>query len=322
MAVPLFRHRARTTGASVSVGSKSWGGGVSSDWGTAANWVPFPTTVPISGDTVRFSTGENDVAGYDASAVSLSFLAFGASYYGKVGSSGTPLQINGEVLIINKILGAMFITGTWDEVYVLDTPGDPTAITFDGDIRNLYLLGCSGGVVIADNANVRKIYCTPSNNRFVKLSVGDSVVTDTGLHAFDMDLVRAYRLTEINAESGADQIILGDQALLTMTGDGASNNVVMHQATWDQRSSTKIDGRLTMLAGADFNLDNNVNATITIDDVSMYEGSRLDLANGHRGGTITNDIDYWGGEVQLDADRIIVIADTTSFSGGFSGGFS
>lgn len=76
--------------------TKYWAGTVSTSYATAGNWEGG--VAPIAGDTVIFPAGSNTCAGSDQSGTALAAFIVDSGYTGTIGSSGTPLIIDTNIL--------------------------------------------------------------------------------------------------------------------------------------------------------------------------------------------------------------------------------
>ena len=72
--------------------TKTWTGDTNKNWNEADNWEP--SGVPASADSVYITSTSDDIVGYDGSAVALTDLVVGQQFTGKIGTSGTKMQID------------------------------------------------------------------------------------------------------------------------------------------------------------------------------------------------------------------------------------
>lgn len=276
-----------------------WDGSTDGDWSDATNW--SEGAVPQNQSKVVFNATSVDVNdGLNQSAITIRNLLITEQYTGDIGSSATPLQLNGNVLSINKSTGSVNLSGNWAAVYVYTIPAGGISLT--GDFTLIHVRNGLGTLTIGDSSGISSLEIQPSRGGSALITIGDSV-TNTG-GSGRIGSIRAHDSVGITAQSGTDELDLIGPGELTLTGDGSNNNARVAQgATYNHQSSGKpADGILKVFAPNStlFTLKDNSNTTITIDELDLL-GGVADLANG-RAAAVATVINSRGGRIYVDED--------------------
>ena len=214
-----------------------------------------------------------------------------------------PLQISAKELYINKSSpGNISLDGTFDNVYIYDSPASATGVTLAGTVKNLYLFGTSGVVKIANGTILDDVFIMPVPGRSVHLVYGSGVDHSGFFTLLDYSLsLRAYGDGFLDAASGVGELHLGERFFCQFTGDSEFQDVSLYDrlAVINHQGSGKIGGRLTVYDGR-FTLNENSNATVTLNGLTVYDDGIADLRNGKGSATLTSPATQWGGVILVD----------------------
>ncbi len=280
-----------------------WGVGFTSVWSTAANW--SLNSVPGNSGTVVFNGTAIDVIGEDQSSVVLNRFLIHDAYTGSIGTSTVPMQINAATLIIDKSVGTFHLSGDFADVYIYDTPAGTNTLT--GTFGTLHLRNSRGTVAISDSAGIDTFEIEPQQGRSTLVTIGDSVTARSG--SGRIGSIRSTGTSKIDAQSGTDALDIHGPTEFILTGDGDNDNATISGGCgYRHNSSGKPADGILRISGPDntlFTLQDNVNDTITIDELDL-RGGVADLGNGSASAVVTA-FTYRAGRFFTDEDVAVAI---------------
>lgn len=165
----------------------TWTGASSETFSDNANWTG---NTPASGDVgIIPKTAANNIAGEDRSGVNISKLSVQEGSTVQIGTSGTPLQIAGDLFVFRGQAPVYLqaATGTSDDVHMIfvdsprrDANSTPALTLTDDGTSNLLRMAVQSGYVLcgsaATNAIDRLEVCGPQAT--VSVESGFGTITD------------------------------------------------------------------------------------------------------------------------------------------------
>lgn len=265
--------------------TRTWVGGTSGNWGTAANWLE--AAVPVSNDDVVIDTGVVNIDdGLDQSAVDLDSLIIGPNYTGIVGVSGTnPLKIGCDKMVINGGAAHHYISSgaakTIDVLRIVSIgPTGVGEMTIDGTITVLVL---EKGLVTAVDGDIATAVVQSSSGVNADASLTLVAAALTTLHQLNgiviMDAAGTATLATAYVAIGPLQVYAG-----TLTNLYQYGGTVL----WETD-----DGALTVanVFGGLFDASGD-SAEKTITTLNAYTGATVNLDNGMQSIIVTNLNEY------------------------------
>lgn len=248
-------------------GTSTWtGGAADGNWSTAGNWSTFggSSAPPASTDNVVISAGDRDInAGLNQSAITLASLKVTEGFRYNIGDNSNALQINcsGNTNIV--VAGAFVkINGTFNTASTSFTVRFKSAGQFaiTGTILNL-ILGGFGTVDVTSGCAVTTIHVN-----------GPTVTAAYNATGFSTVYVGSGQLTSsrnIGSGHGAQgRLITLSAAAFTGTFVAGPNFTVNHQ------SSGTVAGLVTF-PGSKFTPESNASGSVTVTDLTRYNGSEF-----------------------------------------------
>ena len=277
--------------------TKTWIG-TDGSWSTAGNW--SPSGVPADADTVFITSGSDDIDGDNQSAIELARLVVGPKFTGKIGTSGTKMQIDADVLDFSGA-GDTYLDGFYTTTTVQDTGTSATALNLSGaTIATLRIVGGKGNVNIASTITLSTTIEMIGANG-VTLNIADST-TIGGSATLTMDdgkVELGQAVPTITIYGGELEATLDTGTVTELTSYGGR---VRWKPTLDCTITT-----LTLYGGT-FDSRDATTATYTITNCTIHEGATLDERSGTRAAVYSNAISMQGGEVRLDAGRGLALS--------------
>lgn len=308
MPTPLFRHRSRTTGGS-GWSSVVWDGSAGDEnWSTGANW--DTASAPDVNDYVYISATASDISnGLSQSAINLNQLHFGSGWTGDI--NGT-LAINSGLVVVEKRLGDVKISGVYDRVIVINTAAGPNALTIGGTIRQMHVFGSRGKITISDSATVGSMTVTPSYGREADISIGSSC-TISGT-------IRVHDRTRLTSASTIPTLIAKGFSEITMTGSATVTSfTIADGCRYTHTSSGTISGG-TVWGDALFRLKGNTSSSVTVNALQV-KGGTVDARTGTNALTVGTDWTYYKGRLIFDPGYTLDVVSAGGFDDGFGAGF-
>lgn len=247
--MPSTRYLAITTGVAT--------------WGSTATWSDSDGgvtgfSVPVSGDTVRWTRGNASVVGQDLSAVVLA--NFYMSSQGTLGSSGSPFKIG-----LADSCDSRF-TGDYGDIYIAPymAASTPGKLSFNGNgVGTVYVSNKSTAVgTINCGAMCRVVILGSYDGLFTVNSLGNTLIESNSTAAASSCTVitqsgrtTIQRATLANSVMGGNCLVQGVGAagndtlvfpagVLTFQSSGAINNLVTYSGAVAQ--STGAPGPITV----------------------------------------------------------------------------
>lgn len=243
---------------------RTWVGGTSGAWSTAANWLEG--SVPVNSDDVLFTNSAVDVdTGLNQSAVTLTSLTVDQTYTGKWATASTYLQVgvSGTVTLgaksptgqgngsgrLNLDLGSttpsLFIQGSASTA--ADTGMAPIRIKSSGTIVTSAISGGSSAIAdVSGNACTITTLSVTGTSTFVYLGVG-ATVTNLNQNGGVVDLRSANTVTSAKIGGGTYNVN-GNAAHTTLllrggscnyNGTGTITNTKINSGTLDFRGDLR-----------------------------------------------------------------------------------
>lgn len=276
-------------------------------WDTAANWTP--ATVPVDGRIARFISGAVDLTVGPAVVPKLWQLQIESGYTGDIAGAVSNIQVDAEVIRINKLKGDVKLMTSAHDVYIESTApsgasGGSSVVLQQKSgandvITNLIVTRTEGAVGIEALHTVTNVFMTPMAGRFVKLEIAASVVISklvalSGAYLFDAKSGATEVFTVGSRGRGVCKLEFIDAAAhgTLIIGDGGT---VRHRST----------GAITTLEiyGGELNANRSEHAGFTIAN-ALLAGGLLDLT-GIANITLTNDLDYLDGDFRPPLGSIL-----------------
>ena len=280
--------------------TKTWTGTTNSNWNEAGNW--SPSGVPASTDSVYITSTSDDIVGYDGSAVALTDLVVGQQFTGKIGTSGTKMQIDATNFDYSGLGDSAYFEGTYTTLTVQNTSTSDTALNLSGDsdtITTLRILGGRGTINIASSCNiVTTIEQIGADG--VTLNIADST-TIGGSCALTMDSGKL----ELNQAVPTITVFGGELEAVLDTGTVTTLDQYGGRIRWKPSASCTIT-TLTVYSGL-FDSRDSTSPTFTVTTTTVHEDGIVDERSGLQNATWTNPIAMEGGEVKYDIGREITV---------------
>ena len=264
--------------------TKTWVGTTSGnvgDYSTAANW--NPTGVPVAGDDVRVDGSQNITSGLNQSAVALKSFAILSSYTGKIGRSGSRLQLEVDETFTDLSAGEHYID--------LGTNGnDETLIRKPNTNNKLWIQGNSTAALIArgkvdwNSGTLAELLV-----EYVTSQANDAVVT-----LQTPTVTAGHQLGGTVTMEAAGTLTAWDQLLGTMIAElGTVTLIRTRGGIFRFQSSTAALGNLYIYGGSAY-----VEGTDqTITDCEVHAGGLLDTRTAVNA-TFTNPPKNYGGRIE------------------------
>lgn len=280
--------------------TKTWTGDTNKNWNEADNWEP--SGVPASADSVYITSTSDDIVGYDGSAVALTDLVVGQQFTGKIGTSGTKMQIDATNLDYSGVGESAYFEGTYATLTVQNTSTSTTALNLSGSsdtITTLRILGGRGTINIASSCNiVTTIEQIGADG--VTTNIADST-TIGGSCSLTMDSGKF----ELNQAVPTITVFGGDLEATLDTGTVTTLDMYGGRVRWNPTEACTIT-TLTVYDGL-FDSRDSTSATFTVTNTTLFNGS-INERSGLNNATWTNPINYEGdGEFLYDIGREITV---------------
>lgn len=271
--------------------NKVWIGGSSTAWNTAGNW--SPSGVPVSTDSVLLDhRAQNDLAGFDASAVTLASLRITSGFTKLVGtySAGvvTRLQVSATNVVIGERLGDGSI-GSGSQLIALDTGTNATTIR----IESANTTGQASGfapILLKGSHSSNSISVNSGWVGIGTYALGETVqfptITVTGADA-NVEIGTGY-----TAGSGTTPKINQTAGRVTFR-----HNLT----TLNQEGGTAISEGTATITTADVGGIFVSNSTGTITTLNVQNGGLADFSQNPNARTVTNTNVYGSGLINCDS---------------------
>ena len=258
------------------------------DWGTPANW--SGAAVPINADDVRFTSGSQDVtSGLDQSAVTVASFVRDSGYTGRIGRSGSYLQlgVSGKAYWRGNGLGYMDFGAGAGNLKVVNTGN--TSAYFKGNVA-LTLL--QAGTVDWSTGTVTLMlveHTTAPGG--VKLTINTPTFTTMRTTGGVIEMIAAGTVSTLHQVGGAFDVQEG-----TVTTD----NIYGGTQLW------KTDQTVTNVYawGGSFDASGDARAK-TISNIEMHAGSVVNLDAPGEAITLSNNLVYYGGTLIWEKYRTL-----------------
>jgi hypothetical protein len=283
--------------------SKTWVGGTSSDWSTAANW--SPSGAPASTDNVRIDPVGTPPAITGSTAIASLTIASGASLIASGGFTITGALVNGGTLTLannNYTVGGAFTIASGASLSVTADAGTNSSLTASGGLTNAgtisltsgsccggapnIVLSVSGGSLINSGTvnalngsagGTRTITAAISNRAGGAISATDVALTINGAAAI-------HENAGSMSAAGAS-ITISSATVLSNSGTlsiGASQTLTISGGTLALNSGTSLTGSGTLaLNAANANLNVSTALPLTLDaNNASINGSTLTVQAG------------------------------------------
>ena len=138
------------------------------EWDTILNWTP--PVVPTDGRIARFISGDKDLTVGPATTTKLWQIQIAPGYTGDIVGAAANIQVDAEIIRINKRQGDVKLMTTAHDVYIESTaPGNAATVVLkqkigaNDVITNLVVTGTQGAVGIEALHTVTNIFMTPAD---------------------------------------------------------------------------------------------------------------------------------------------------------------
>lgn len=280
--------------------TKTWTGTTNSNWNEAGNW--SPSGVPASSDSVYITSTSDDIVGYNGSAVALADLVVGQQFTGKIGTSGTKMQIDATNFDYSGVGESAYFEGTYTTLTVQNTSTADTALNLSGSsdtITTLRILGGRGTINIASSCNiVTTIEQIGADG--VTTNIADST-TIGGSCALTMDSGKL----ELNQAVPTITVFGGELEAVLDAGTVTTLNQYGGRIRWKPSASCTIT-TLTVYSGL-FDSRDSTAPAFTITNATVHENGIVNEASGLQNATWSTPIAMEGGEVKYDIGREITV---------------
>ncbi len=284
--------------------TKYWdGGGAAGDFDDANNW--SDNAIPVGGDTLIFSDNSEDITGGDFSAVTSAstIIIVGNLWTGEFGSSGSYLKINCGTFEYSGKGKASYVefNSAVTTVSIAETGSGSTALNLGGTstITTLRIVGGSGTI----NATGARTITTVEifGARSVILDLSSVAISGTTLRMDSGSISIGDSFTNIEVSGGSLTITGNPTAISTLDIYGGR---VKYNASG---STAAITSRLAVYDG-EFDASELTASVATISGTVLYEDGKIDERNGLETITWSGGITTNGGDLLLDAGRLLTIS--------------
>ncbi len=273
--------------------TRTWVGGTSGKWTTAANW--SPATVPVDDDDVIVNAGSVSIDdGLDQSAIDLDSMFIGGDYTGEVGNSPTaPLKIGCDSLVID---------GGGQNHYIQSGSGklidkaEIRGIGTDSDkiTGNLYLIADANWTKLAIKKGTVQLHGGAGAFVDVAVEASGGVATNATLEILDGLVTSFYMghgagsILSASTAGVVTTLYLGAEAVFTANA-GTVTNLVQLTGRFNYWTSTNMTF-VKVLSGI-FNSSGNETAR-TIATLDSYVGAVVQLYAGSGAVAVTNNNEF------------------------------
>ena len=282
---------------------KYFEGDVSGNVGTATNW--SDNALPVTNDTIIFSdnTYDRDITG-DLSAKEDLHMIVGSQWNGKFGTSVTAATFHLDSLDYAGQASDVYIDCATSAltVNVADTGGGAAALSLGGN-ATISMLRVIGGRGTIYNRQASRTITTVEliGARNATVDIGTVPASGTTLRQDSGTVKIGNSYTNIYVSGGVLEITGNPTAIATLDiYDGkVSYNV--------SGTTAAITSRLSIYDG-EFNASDMTASVATITGAELYENGTLDERNGLETIAWSGGIAYYGGDLLLDAGRVVTIS--------------
>ena len=277
-----------------------WTGTTNGDWNTTTNW--SSGSVPVAGDDVIFNTSSQDVT-ISSSIASITYASLKIldGFTGKLGVSGTKLNVNATSLLIASDQAQIHLDGDYTTAVISDifpaslaTPG----ITF-GTSSTATTMRITGGLAPVE------IACSSVTNVQVltapqaTISVLSTAGTITNI-LMDSGTVRTANTFTTADVSGGNLVLTGAAGATTVNLTGAG--ILEHNGTGTVTTLNVFDK--SCLATT---VNNSTGTGAVFTTTNLFDGD-IDERNGAANTTFTNGININGsGTIRPDVTRTLTV---------------
>lgn len=277
-----------------------WTGTTDGDWNTVTNW--STGTVPVAGDDVIFNTSSRDVTiSSSISSITYDSLKILDGFTGKLGVSGTKLDVNATSLLIATDQAEVHLDGDYTTVVLSDIPPASVAtpqITFgtSSTCTTFRVTGGQGPVEVACNtaSNVQMLTAPQAT-----ISILATAGTTTNILMDSGTVTTANSLTTADV-SGGTLVLTGAAGATTVNLTGAGT--LEHNGTGTVATLNVFDK--ACLAST---VNNATGTGAVFTNTNLFDGD-IDERNGAATTTFTNGINVNGsGTIRPDVTRTLTV---------------